>query len=46
MCEDIWGCDHKLETAIVENGEIIEWRCRCGRRTPVETAPKTEEVKK
>lgn len=30
MCEDIFGCKHEPETAIVENGEILEWRCRCG----------------
>lgn len=46
MCEDIWECDHKLETAIVENGEIIEWRCRCGRRVPVEAVEASSKNEK
>lgn len=34
--EDIFGCDHTPELPIVdEAGEIVEWRCRCGKRHPV-----------
>ncbi len=41
MCEDLWGCTHEPETPVTQDGEIIEWRCRCGRRV---AAPKTEEA--
>lgn len=33
MCEDIFECDHEPEVAISEGGEVIAWRCRCGRKT-------------
>ena len=32
MCEDIFGCDHALETPISHDGEIVAWACRCGAR--------------
>lgn len=39
MCEDIFGCDHRSETPIVDHlGEIVHWRCRCGRITPAKKA--------
>lgn len=39
-CEDIFGCDHTPETPIVEEGEIVYWMCRCGRRH----YPKSEDA--
>jgi hypothetical protein len=32
MCEDIFGCAHEFEIPISQNGEIVYWRCRCGKR--------------
>lgn len=32
MCEDIFGCDHTPETPVTEEGEIVYWLCRCGRK--------------
>lgn len=33
-CQDLFGCLHKPEIPIVdEQGNIVEWRCRCGRST-------------
>lgn len=35
--EDIFGCDHRPEVAETNaDGEIVSWRCRCGRRIPAE----------
>jgi hypothetical protein len=31
MCEDIFGCVHYPEVAVSRDGEIVEWRCRCGK---------------
>jgi hypothetical protein len=31
MCEDLFGCIHRPEVAISRDGEIVEWRCRCGK---------------
>lgn len=43
-CEDLFGCDHKAETPVAEDGEILYWLCRCGRRVmpdvPAIDAPK------
>lgn len=36
--EDITHCDHSPELPISEDGEILYWICRCGRRVP--TTPK------
>lgn len=32
MLEDLTGCDHKPETGVSENGVVVAWLCRCGRR--------------
>jgi hypothetical protein len=45
MCEDIFGCDHKPEIPITENGNIIEWRCRCGRKVEPCKEPNNKLVK-
>lgn len=29
---DIFNCDHTPEIPVVEEGEIVFWLCRCGRR--------------
>ena len=44
MCEDLFGCDHSPEIPISEHGEIVEWRCRCGRKVPMRPSdvPQTE----
>jgi len=34
MCEDLFGCDHTPETPIVEDGAVLYWVCRCGRKHP------------
>jgi hypothetical protein len=39
-CEDLFECDHAPEVPISKDGEIVEWRCRCGRRVP---APKRRD---
>lgn len=41
MLEDIFGCDHKPETPISEDGQVIGWLCRCGRRLTAK-APEPE----
>ena len=37
MCEDIFGCAHEPEIAVSDDatGEIVGWRCRCGREVPL-----------
>lgn len=35
MCEDLFGCDHAPETAVVGGNEIVAWLCRCGSKTHV-----------
>lgn len=35
MCEDIFGCDHTPEVPIVEDGAVVHYVCRCGRKHPV-----------
>lgn len=43
MCEDLFGCTHEPETPIVDDdGVIVEWRCRCGRK--VELQQETEDA--
>jgi len=33
-CEDLFDCDHEPETPVTdEDGEIIQWVCRCGKVT-------------
>lgn len=34
MCEDLFGCDHTPETPESRDGQIVGWRCRCGRPVP------------
>lgn len=46
MCEDIFGCDHEPETPVIENGEIVHWLCRCGRKHNPEKKADAEEGKK
>jgi hypothetical protein len=38
MCEDLFGCSHEGETPIVQDGQIVYWRCRCGRRVAPQSA--------
>jgi len=40
MCEDLFGCDHEPEIPVTDGGEIIYWRCRCGKK---KWTPPTEE---
>jgi hypothetical protein len=35
MCEDIFECAHKPEIPISDNGEIMYWLCRCGKKIPL-----------
>ena len=50
MCEDIFGCTHEPEIPISDDatGEIVSWRCRCGRDVPpvekTDWLPQTTEV--
>ncbi len=44
MCEDIFGCDHKAETPIVENGAIVYWTCRCGEKR-IQPEKQSDEAK-
>lgn len=32
MLEDIFGCDHAPEIPVTEDGQIVHWLCRCGRK--------------
>lgn len=44
-CLDLFECDHSPETPISDEGEIVGWLCRCGKRVepkPVSTEPKGE----
>ena len=45
MCEDIFGCNHAPETPITQDGEIVEWRCRCGKIVYHEPEPAKKEMK-
>lgn len=35
MCEDLFECDHAPETAVVDDGQIVAWICRCGSKQHV-----------
>jgi len=32
MCDELFGCDHEPEVPVEEDGEIVYWLCRCGRK--------------
>lgn len=40
-CEDLFGCDHRPETPISDNGQVTGWLCRCGRE--VNAPPQRQE---
>jgi len=42
MCEDLFGCTHEPEIPVSQDGEIIHWLCRCGKKVDVQTKPKEE----
>jgi len=31
-CRDLFECAHEPEIPISDGSEIVEWRCRCGRK--------------
>jgi len=40
MLEDLFECKHEAEIPIVsEYGEILHWRCHCGRRVADPATP-------
>jgi len=43
MCEDLFECNHSPEIPISENGEIVEWRCRCGQKVKMKEKPESEK---
>ncbi len=42
-CEDLFGCAHEAETPVVDDGEIVYWLCRCGRKVELDTPEPRKE---